>query len=98
MARISFASYCTNTGVTTVCPSVRENTNGYPFITVLRGNVAENIYFGIDASSEVSLGQDTKSIAKNLFVVDTINAGGESRTKLSFKNADNAYYDINDLF
>jgi hypothetical protein len=96
MTRTSFKSFCASTGVTAVSP-VRSNTNGYPFVTILRGNEAENLYFSINASSDVSDGQDIKSIANDLFVTDTINATGEPRQKLSFRG-NSAYTNIDDLF
>ena len=92
----TFAEFCKENGVTSVHGAVRVNTNNYPFITVLRGNDAENIYFSKNASNEVSEGSDVTSIAKQLFVTETVNAAGESRTKLSFNKGN--YIDIADLF
>jgi len=92
----TFAEFCQENGVTAVHGAVRVNTNNYPFITVLRGNDAENIYFSKNASNEVSEGSDVTSIAKQLFVTETVNAAGESRTKLSFNKGN--YIDIADLF
>jgi hypothetical protein len=96
MERTTFKSYCASTGVTAVSP-VRQNVNGYPFVTVLRGAEAENVYFSIKASADVVEGTDIKSIASDLFIAHTINAAGEPRTKLSFRG-DSIYVDIADLF
>lgn len=97
MNRQSLKSYCTGTGVTAINPLVRTNANGYPFITILRGDVAENLYFSKKASAEVDLGMDIKAQLPELYVVETINAAGESRTKLSFRG-ESSYVDVADLF
>jgi hypothetical protein len=98
MERQSLKSYVQSTEITSICKSVRENTNGYPFITVLRGSDAENIYFSIKASAQVTAGQDITTIAKDLYVVTDIqNEAGESRTKLSFEGNSN-YVDASELF
>lgn len=98
MERISLKKFVAEEGITALCKSVRENTNKYPFITVLRGNEAENLYFSIKASAQVTAGQDISSIAKDLYVVrDITNADGESRIKLSFEGNSN-YVDASALF
>lgn len=96
----SLKSFIAATGVTAVFPAIRQNSNGYPFITVLRGSGdanAENIYFSIKASAEVSEGQQLKSIAKDLLVSNTVNAAGESRLKLHFQG-ESAYVAADSLF
>ena len=91
----TFRQYCIESGVTSIAKSIKSNTNGYPFITVLRNDKAENIYFSKSASAEVTEGLATKSIANSLYVADTINGEGEARTKLSFKNS---YEDMGSMF
>lgn len=91
----TFKQYCIDTKVTSIAKSVRVNTNTYGFITVLRGNTAENIYFSKNANAEVAEGMNVKSIANSLFVANTINGDGEARTKLSFKNS---YESMEDMF
>jgi hypothetical protein len=92
----TFAEFCKTNGITAINNNVRVNTNGYPFITVLRGSDAENIYFSKNASSEVAEGSDVPSIAKSLYIVETVNAVGEPRIKLSFNKGN--YTNIADLF
>ena len=96
ISRITFKAFCQNEGITAIHKTIRKNANGYPFITVLRGAEAENIYFSKKASAEVSEGEIVKAIASQLFVNFAVNQEGESRTKLSF--AGNSYEDINDMF
>ena len=91
----TFKQYCVDTKVTSIAKVVKVNANKYPFITVLRGNAAENVYFSKSASAEVAEGMDVKSIANSLFVANTINGDGEARTKLSFKNS---YESMEDMF
>lgn len=100
MERSTLQSFMVAQGITAVAPTIRQNTNGYPFITVLRGSgpdSAENIYFSIKASAEVAEGQALKSIAKDLYVVDTLNKAGESRTKLCFAG-ESSYLSVAELF
>lgn len=89
-------TFAKTSGITAVAKTVRINTNGYPFLTMLRGNDAENLYFSKSAAALVTEGTVTASIAKELFVVDAKNAAGETRTKLTFNNSN--YADIDDLF
>lgn len=98
--RIPLKQWLADNGITSVFPSIRENTNSYPYVTFLKGSgddSAQNIYFSVKASAQVSAGQDIKSIAKDLYVVPTENASGEARLKLSFKG-DSTYMDVSELF
>lgn len=95
--RIPLKTWCADNGITAVHQSVRENTNSYPYVTFLRGEDAENIYFSIKGAEKVSAGQAVKSIAKDLYIVPTTNASGEERLKLSF-NGESTYHDISELF
>jgi hypothetical protein len=97
MALPTLKSYCVEQGFTAVSPSIRENANGYPFITLLRGKDAENIYFSINAASEVSAGSSTKDIFAKLYVANVENANGEARVKLTFNKGESSYLNILDL-
>lgn len=67
-----------------VVQQVRINTNSYPFLTFIDAkNKAENIYFSKAASKMVTDGQTvTKGLLSSLMIGITINASGETRTKL----------------
>jgi len=91
-------------GYTSFFKSVRENANGYPFITFLRprmdGKVeAENVYFSKSTSSEVGEGMDVLGLFRRGEVkVAQINYtdGRPSRWKLVSAN-DGGYVSIDDL-
>ena len=97
ISRVTFKAFCQAEGITAIHKTVRENTNKYPFVTVLRGSEAENIYFSKKASAEVSEGEIVKAIANDLFINVAVNQAGESRTKLSFAG-NSSYEDIDDMF
>ena len=97
ITRVTFKAFCAAERVTAIHKVIRINTNGYPFVTVLRGSDAENIYFSKKAAAEVAEGQSVKSIASQLYVNVATNASGESRTKLSFAG-NSTYEDIDDMF
>ena len=94
----TFKEYCTETGVTSICKTIRINSaHSYPFITVLRGKIAENIYLSKASASKVSEGDSVKSIASELLVATAPNADGEDRTKLFFQG-DSSYESVEDMF
>lgn len=70
----------------TVVNTVRENTNGYPYLTFInKDNVAENIYFSKSLSDKFSAGQP---VIKGFFTgiimsFVTYEDGREDRWKLS---------------
>lgn len=97
VTRVTFKAFCAAEGITAIHKTIRENTNKYPYVTVLRGGDAENIYFSKKASAEVAEGQSVKSIASQLFINVAVNAQGESRTKLSFAG-NSTYEDVMDMF
>ena len=68
-------------------PTVRCNTNGYPFITFIDGdNSAENVYFSKGAAEGVEEGTPiTRELLADLQVSEYINEDGEPRVKLSRK-------------
>lgn len=84
-------------GFVQINPMVRQNTNGYPFLTFInKDNVAENIYFSKTASKSVTVGQVvTNEVAKTLQIGYTKNEAGEERIKLI---SNSQRVDIADLF
>ena len=85
-------------GVFNAVSVLRENENGYPYVTLLRttskGTASQNVYFGQKTAELVS---DTFSEGDNILtfladaeVIQTTNASGEVRFKLS-KNAGSDY-------
>ena len=85
MTRETFKSWCKSNGVTSINKEIRTNTNGYPFITILRDKDAENIYFGRKSAAKVELGDSVKAIANDIYVtiavgVDLLINGGHSIT------------------
>jgi hypothetical protein len=96
MKYTEFKQWCSQEGVTAIAPAVSINVNGYPFLTVLRNDVAENVYFSINASEEVDAGTVTSSIAGKLYITEVLNAQGESRTKLTFSAG--KYLSLDEIF
>ena len=80
---VSFEEWCKAEGVTAVHPKVRTNMNGYPFMTVLRGSDAENIYFSKTAGEDL-VEDEIIPNPKGLRVAETVNADGEMRLKLTW--------------
>lgn len=79
---------------------VRFNTNNLPFVTFLGPQFeggAENIYFSKSLSEKVQLGMKPSELGlKDLFIMDIINAEGETRTKIAAGSAD--YESVDNLF
>lgn len=98
MVTYTLKEYVTMKGFTQIAKAVRENTNGYPFITFISAdNKAENVYFSINAAETVAAGEIvTAEMLQSLQVVETQNAQGEQRTKLSLKG-ESARFDLADL-
>lgn len=76
--------YCKSKGFKQIAPTVRVNTNGYPFITFIDAiNVAENIYFSRNAANDNPAG---KTVTKDMLTTYQIgiieNANKEVRIKL----------------
>ena len=94
MESISLKQYCQDNQIAQIS-AVRANQNGYPFLTLInKDKEADNIYFSKNAASKIELGQPANLFAKQLFIVQTQNEAGESRTKLSF----NEYSDVDSMF
>jgi hypothetical protein len=84
MKVISVREYCKATKVASVATTVRENSNGYPFVTFINGdNEATNVYFSKEGAKHYTLGE---SIGKGFFdklqVAYVTNEEGEERIKL----------------
>lgn len=73
-------------GMITAISELRENTNGYPFVTFLKGSKANNVYFGVKTAEVIKgtfeKGDTILSFLKDCSVAKTENANGETRFKL----------------
>jgi hypothetical protein len=71
-------------GFVQIAKNVRENVNGYLFITFINAkNEAENIYFSKASSEKHSAGEEvTKEMLSGMSIAHTQNADGEARVKL----------------
>ena len=91
--KLSLSTFRKLFGYTEIVKVVRENANGYPFITFLTDkNVAENIYFSIKASDKVAAGieVDAKFFSRNEFLFAEVkNQQGENRWKIIGKGDSN---------
>jgi len=76
--------FCKSKGFTQVAPSVRENTNKYPFITFIdKDNKAENIYFSKAGAKQVAVGTPVDKALLTTFQIGyATNEQGEVRIKL----------------
>lgn len=85
-------------GVLTNVSAVRVNDSTYPFITVLKGNKASNVYFGKKSAAQVQKDDvlTLDQLKKAEFVLAT-NEAGEQRVKLSL-NGDSAYTNLASIF
>jgi len=74
-------------GIVSNISELRENQNGYPFVTLLKNNRSQNIYFGKSTSEKVldnfKVGEKILAFLKECNVVKTKNAEGETRFKIS---------------
>lgn len=86
---VSLPQFCADQGFVELVPEVRSNTNGYPYITLInQQNVATNIYFSKKEAQNVHQGQLlTSNYLKELRVVESKNAAGEIRYKLTSGNS-----------
>jgi hypothetical protein len=99
LTTMSVESFMGDQGFISVIQTVRENLNGYPFVTFMDAdNKAENVYFSKAASEDVAAGD---SIARGFFdpyvMVLTANADGEARWKIATKGGSNRL-EVADLF
>lgn len=91
--------FMVNNGFVSVHREVRENQNGYPFITFINAdNKAENIYFSKGGAEMVAAGEMiTKELIAKFQVAETTNAAGEPRIKLVRKGSGERL-ELSDLF
>lgn len=83
---------------TQVSNVVRENENGYPYVTFINAdNKAENVYFSKNQAPNYAAGDAIeRGFFSGLQIVLTVNSSGELRTKLG--SATGNRVDIGDLF
>lgn len=103
--RISIKSFMLNNGFSAVCTFVRENSNGYPYITFLRRradgtNEGENVYFSKRTSETVAAGTPVdRDLVSNLKVAQiSYSDGRPTRWKLVSSAEGENYQSIDDLF
>lgn len=84
MKVVTIAEFAQERGFVSVAQEVRENANGYPYVTFIDAdNVAENVYFSKDAATHVTAGQAIDaSFLKQHQIAFTENAAGEERVKI----------------
>jgi hypothetical protein len=75
MKVISVREYCKATKVASVATTVRENSNGYPFVTFINdSNVAENVYFSKASGASIKQGDIVSIDMLNAYrVADYVN-------------------------
>jgi adenylylsulfate kinase-like enzyme len=83
-------------GIISIVPRIRENSNQYPYVTLINGdNEAENVYFSKEASKLVAAGEP---ILKGFFdkyqVGYVTNELGEERIKFISNSARVSIADI----
>lgn len=96
---LSVQDFMKENGFNQVHREVRENTNGYPYITFInRKNEAENIYFSKEAAKQVSAGDEIKKGFFDAYLIaETTNAEGESRIKI-VRAGSSTRLELDDLF
>lgn len=77
---------------------VRQNSNGYPYVTMLNGDKASNVYFGKKSAQGVNVGDVlTSEQLQKAQVILATNESGEQRLKLSF-GGESEYTDLSTVF
>lgn len=85
-------------GLVTAFSPIRENVNGYKFITFLNGQSATNVYLGRKSADKMEEGDSlTKELASQAMIVLSTNAEGELRVKLSL-SGESSYIGADALF
>ena len=91
----SIKDFCEANNITAIS-NVRSNVNGYKYVTMLDNNkTSENYYFSKNSSNDVNVNDSPATWAKDSVVVNTTNADGQPRTKIS---TNSNYTDVTDLF
>lgn len=82
-----------NTGAFDTIGKLRVNTNGYPFVTLIKGKKALNLYFGQKTAKVIlatfNVGDIITPALANAEVVFAENEQGENRYKISLSGASN---------
>ncbi len=74
--------------VITAISKVRVNENGYPFVTVIKGDKASNVYFGKKSAESVAEGMVlSPDQLRNADFVHAVNEADEDRIKLSLSGS-----------
>jgi hypothetical protein len=102
LTSVSVQDFMKSNNYSNVVPMIRENSNGYPYITFIKNvegkNVGENIYFSKKGSAIVTSGEVISKGFFNPFKVATVtNAAGESRVKL-ITQGESTWLSVDDLF
>lgn len=89
MKTLTVQEFCATNNLVEVAKQVRENANGYAFITFIdSNNVALNLYLSKSLCEEIAVNTPiTKGFFSNKVVVKTENAEGETRFKLAHKDS-----------
>lgn len=90
MTTITVKEFCAQRGFVQAAKSVRQNENGYPFVTFYTDKkdsegrtVCENVYFSKNAAKTVAAGSPVDAqLFSNLQIAEVQNEAGELRTKL----------------
>lgn len=93
---MSLLEFANANGIVRVVPIVRENENGYPYVTFVGAKTeqTQNVYFSKSASKNVAAGMTMDRDAFKAYQIGfTTNAEGEERIKLVCKTED-----VEDLF
>ncbi len=83
-------------GVVRNISAVRTNESGYPYVTMLSGDKASNVYFGKKSAESVHKGDVLTGVQlRQAQLVLATNEAGEPRVKISL-NGENAYTSLAD--
>lgn len=84
---ITLASLIKQGKITAIHKQLKQNTNGYYYVTMLQGSKASNLYFGkktgVFLDAHFSVNDNVLPLLKNCNVVQTVNDAGEVRFKIS---------------
>lgn len=84
MNTLSVKEFVKSKNFVSIVPSIRTNTNGYPYLTFIdKDNKAENIYFSKASSENLADGVVVnKDFLSTFQVAVTLNADNQERIKL----------------
>lgn len=97
MKTLTISEFCATNNLVEVAKQVRENSNGYLFVTFIdSNNVALNLYLSKSLCEEIAVNTlITKGFFSNKVVAETSNEAGELRFKLAHK--DSQRLDLSDI-